>query len=115
MKRISKHNKRGKTKSFQENFEYYFLGNQMQNLRERERLLGFRVFQRVTWEPLSALVETRAERTKVSSYFLFLDQFFIFSDTKQGKKLLGGDGGHIRCHRPSQIVRKKRRQITTEI
>ena len=88
----------------------------MQNPRERESAyVGFRVFQRVTWEPLSEIVETRAERTKVSSYFLFLDQFFIFSDTKQGKKLLGGDGGHTRFHRPSQIVRKKRRQITTEV
>ena len=86
----------------------------MENPRERESAyLGFRVFQRVRWEPLSAPVETRGERTKVTSYFLFLDQFFIFFwYEKRKKNLLGGDGGHIRFHRPSQIVWRKRKKKT---
>ena len=86
--------------------------------RERKRLPRVSGFQRVRWEPLSAPVETRTERTKVTSYFLFLDQFFIFFWYEKGKKIYWAEMVAVSdatvLHK-SYEEKEKRRQITTEI
>ena len=85
----------------------------MENPRERERLPRVPGFSE--GEVRAIVGASGNQRGEDEGYLLFSFSwsiFHFFLIRKKEKNLLGGDGGHIRFHRPSQIVWRKRKKKT---